>query len=717
MSRTYEPTPVDTSSVSLTGKLEDLREALAANAHEVYARNRMAEGWRYGPARDDALKTNPTLVPYDALPEQEKEYDRAMVNETLGAMLALGYRIEPPLAHAASAKDEYIERARNHFRAGRQLDAFDEIRRARQIWKEDVSLIRSQAVYLNKVCAHEAAIALLKPLTDSKDDDPETWGNMASAHKSLGLRESRPDLRKKHFESARQIYEKGYRKSHRKDIWLGINAATMALLLGDRSKASELARETVPQCKKAAEESRNPEDQYWAYATCAEALLLQEEWEGAQSYYRLASEAVPQAFGLYEITRKNGFLILQHLGRDPGFIQEILPLPAIGVFCGHMIDRPGREQPRFPEALEGAVADAIGARIEELDIGHGYASAACGADILFLEALLENGAEIEVVLPCRLETFRQETVEYLPGSNWGERFDKVVGRARRVHIVSDEPLAPNDPTYQYMNTVLFGLARMHAHRLQTSLRPLAVWNGRPGDGPGGTADTVRLWRSELDVEPSLVDCGALAREQGLAASSESTLPPSKRTAGASPGTPADVQVMTLLFADVVGYSKMRESFIPGFVQRFMGGIAGILKASRAEHDITNTWGDALYCVFADPCQAGQTALELCRFAEDKAWVGSELPESLELKLRVSLHAGPVYRCYDWVLGRTTFTGTHVSRAARIEPITPANQVYVSEAYAALLAARGVTELHCDYVGETKLAKAYGVFPLYHLHKA
>lgn len=92
----YTPAPIDTSRVILGQDLLALTELLARNAHEVWARQRLADGWRHGPRRDDAAREHPGLVPYDQLPEAEKEYDRHTAMETLKAITALGYRIEKP---------------------------------------------------------------------------------------------------------------------------------------------------------------------------------------------------------------------------------------------------------------------------------------------------------------------------------------------------------------------------------------------------------------------------------------------------------------------------------------------------------------------------------------------------------------------------------------------------------------------------------------------
>lgn len=89
--KTYTPKPIDLSDVELSEDLNDLREAIAENAHEIWAENRQAEGWTYGPRRDDQLKQTPDMVPYSQLPEGEKEYDREMAIKTIKLLIKLGY--------------------------------------------------------------------------------------------------------------------------------------------------------------------------------------------------------------------------------------------------------------------------------------------------------------------------------------------------------------------------------------------------------------------------------------------------------------------------------------------------------------------------------------------------------------------------------------------------------------------------------------------------
>lgn len=92
----YEPTPIDTSAITLDNQLIELTERLAENTHDIWAIQRLHDGWTYGPKRDDANKQNPCLVPYADLPDSEKEYDRLVSLGTVKAILALGYKIEPP---------------------------------------------------------------------------------------------------------------------------------------------------------------------------------------------------------------------------------------------------------------------------------------------------------------------------------------------------------------------------------------------------------------------------------------------------------------------------------------------------------------------------------------------------------------------------------------------------------------------------------------------
>ena len=89
----YIPNPVDLREDELPQELVELVEAISKNVHDVWAANRMSEGWSYGPTRDDAKRETPCLVPYEELSDEEKAYDRNTATNTLKYIISLGYKI------------------------------------------------------------------------------------------------------------------------------------------------------------------------------------------------------------------------------------------------------------------------------------------------------------------------------------------------------------------------------------------------------------------------------------------------------------------------------------------------------------------------------------------------------------------------------------------------------------------------------------------------
>lgn len=91
--KNYTPHPIDTTEIVIPVELQQLAEQLAKNVHEVWAQNRLEQGWTYGNERNDELKHHPCLIPYDELSEVEKDYDRDTAMETIKLILKLGYKI------------------------------------------------------------------------------------------------------------------------------------------------------------------------------------------------------------------------------------------------------------------------------------------------------------------------------------------------------------------------------------------------------------------------------------------------------------------------------------------------------------------------------------------------------------------------------------------------------------------------------------------------
>jgi len=102
--KNYNPSPIDTSDIQLPEELNPLLEAMAKNVHEIWAQERIKQGWTFGKKRDDIKKHHPCLVPYEDLPEEEKIYDRHTAIETLRLIIKLGFTICP---NCKIAKKQY----------------------------------------------------------------------------------------------------------------------------------------------------------------------------------------------------------------------------------------------------------------------------------------------------------------------------------------------------------------------------------------------------------------------------------------------------------------------------------------------------------------------------------------------------------------------------------------------------------------------------------
>jgi class 3 adenylate cyclase len=144
----------------------------------------------------------------------------------------------------------------------------------------------------------------------------------------------------------------------------------------------------------------------------------------------------------------------------------------------------------------------------------------------------------------------------------------------------------------------------------------------------------------------------------------------------------------------------------------VGAFAAVLARHEEDVEHRNTWGDAVYSVLRTPVAAARCALGLQEAMAGVDLAAERLPG--HLALRLGAHVGPVFPLRDPVTGARSFMGSHVSRTARIEPVTPPGAVYVTEPFAAALALHAGAEFQCDYVGHMPAAKAYGRLRMYRL---
>jgi class 3 adenylate cyclase len=596
-----------------------------------------------------------------------------------------------------------------HLKNGAPLLAYDVLSEARQHHPTHVRLRQLLALSMARSGAARDANAILLQLAVEGHADEETLGLLARTDKDVALDTIDPDVRRTYLARAFARYADAYQRTG--GYWSGINAATMAVLLGRQDEAAAIAADVKRRCLALSEDPQRP-DRYWLLATLGEAALIRQAFGEAEDWYGKAAAGAVGRHGDLVSTRRNARLILKFLNVDPSRFDATFDVPRVAVFAGHLIDRPDRSSPRFPQTVEPAVRDAIDAKVAALRPGFGYASAGCGGDILFLESLARIGAASHIVLPYNREQFRLDSVDFVPGSNWSQRYDQVLAGAAELVLASDHPIG-GGMSYEYGFRLLDGAARVKADDLDSDLVCLALWDGQPGDGRGGTSSSVEHWqRAQRTIE--LIDLAALAAQVGVVSQvgPVSQVEPLDQVAHEKQ---FDTEIVGLLFADAKGFGRLTEPEIPLFVEHFLGTVAAAIRRAPLAPLQVNTWGDGLYLVFDSVVSTGLFALELIDAVRAIDWRARGFTN--DISVRIGLHAGPAYVCIDPVTVRRNYLGAHVSRAARIEPIAPPGEVYASGAFAALARADQVDAFRCTYVGQTPLAKGYGTFPTYVVRRA
>jgi class 3 adenylate cyclase len=380
-------------------------------------------------------------------------------------------------------------------------------------------------------------------------------------------------------------------------------------------------------------------------------------------------------------------------------------------FCGHRI-ADGEGAGRFPPDAEARVAASIAEVVSRHPAGFAYGSLASGADILWAEALLAGGAELHVVLPFACHEFLELSV--LPAAgDWGERFDRCLAAATTVDYATNDAFLGDDVLFRYGTELAMGLALLRAQFLDSEARQLAVWDGRAADGAAGTAIDVATWRRGGRPVTIVSPAGAatIAEIDGEPAEALASAPVSASTPS---GRRPQRVVRAMLFADVQGFSTLADEQLPVFADRILGAFAAVVERRRDHVWHRNTWGDAVYVVLTDARSAAACALDLQDAIGGLDLEREGLPAGLALRL--GGHVGPVFPTHDPVLDELAYMGSHVSRTARIEPVTPPGTVYVTEAFAAALVLDGSREFTSDYVGQMAAAKHYGLLRMYRLRR-
>ena len=357
------------------------------------------------------------------------------------------------------------------------------------------------------------------------------------------------------------------------------------------------------------------------------------------------------------------------------------------------------------------VAAALRERIATLGPSIGYAQAACGADILFLEAMQAAGMQTQIVLPFPAAEFIKSSVGFA-GVAWVERFERAVARATRVVLATEEGFLGDDVLFEHAANLIQGMAYLRAMELSAQPLMLTVLERGASESIGGTAATARNWLKKggriENIELAALGGRNTGNPPGDAAASGSAPPEPPKSAKKR-------SLKSLLFADISGFSRMPEQYAPDFAELFLGTCKRTLDSLDHQAVHANTHGDGLFLVFDLPSHAAEFAVRLQQAIGQFDW--PTLGLTAETGVRIALHTGPIFRIFDPVTARFTFYGTHVNRTARVEPVVQPRSIFVTEEFAASLVAEDQVRFTCDYIGTMKLPKKFGDARLYQLRLA
>lgn len=507
---------------------------------------------------------------------------------------------------------------------------------------------------------------------------------------------SHPTKKPSRFTAAAKLYEAVFEQTDHKEFYPAINAATTYFLAGEHKKADALARTVLSLCQET-------EPSYWRYASEAEAHLLIGNIDLAVRALESSNEYADNNLAAMGATKKQLALIC-----NDSAVLDTLRIPRVVHFAGHIISQDSKLG-RFPASMEGEIKQKVDNLIELLDVGIGYGSLAAGADILFAESILKRGGELHITLPFNLDEFKKVSVE-CSGEHWLARFDSCWEQASSKSFSSEGSYRGDNTLFNYCSLYSMGRACLKQQHLGASLSQLLVWDEELTSTVAGTYSDYKIW-TDLGYESHIVS---------LAAKS-SSISSNTTTSGEHPEPNENVkQLHAILFGDIRGFSSLADSKLPIFVSEIMGCLAKVLDSTNAEHNgnavlMANTWGDGLFIILRDVEVAAQCAIRMQQALKDLELDDVELQEKAELRL--GIHFGPIYEIKDPVTKRENFFGEHVNRAARIEPITPPRQVYVTESFAAQLALTHGANYKTEYVGYMPMAKNYGDLPMYLLREA
>ncbi|MDR0753589.1 MAG: hypothetical protein LBE95_02900 [Holosporaceae bacterium] len=604
---------------------------------------------------------------------------------------------------------------------------------------DNIDLAQAYALVLLKTGAIDESRKLIYPIlriTPQKDEATEavmiTINDLLS---SKFLTEGRPDIianighifkeswkyshHCRDLEISRELYLASFKKE--KKTRIGMHAAWLSWLTGDDAQAKLLAGEVLKLLPPFGLEASFDE-----LVDLAEAQLLIGQEDDACKLYEEAMKQSDKIDYISIVTTRQQLYFLREAGfRVPHQTLEILVPPTIVVFTGHAIDHPSFQVSLFSPQIEADVKRVIAEKLYAINAKIGYSSASCGADIIFMEALQDMGGEINIILPFVTSDFIETNVRHA-GPRWEKRFERILESAHSVSFACEDRYLGHDMLYRFSNHVMHGSAVMRGKFLTSDPHLMAVWHSRTDPIPGGPADFIDRWTDISTLH--LIDLDELSESgNNVEKIDPSLIKPQKFSLTFDPfiSKSLDRVIKSMMFSDFSGYSKLQDEHIPSFLD-FLEKLNNAIEKIGVSLESLNTWGDSVFAVADKAMQIADFGLRYCDIIES---LGKKYPEfPFPIKARISLHSGPVFLAQDPFIRKINFYGGHINRAARLEQVTAAGQVYATQQFVALLYGETNDERNeytqkelkyyerysTEYIGVISLAKSFGQQEVYHL---
>ncbi len=326
----------------------------------------------------------------------------------------------------------YVELSQQAISLGQYVVAADILDEALTVFPQNATILYYSALALARSGARGYAMKNVERLLVRTDLEP----SLRSEALSLAGRIAKDRMMALSSGPQRRLAA-GHARDYYREAWdqtghffPGINAATLCLLTDRAEDARLIANDVKARCQNA------ENTDHWLYATLGESAVLLGERDNAVHWYSKAHTAVGKRYGDLASMRRQLRLLASHTGLAEEML-NVLHMPRVALFTGHMIDQPGRAGPRFPAHIAPAVEVELAKALDDSDVGFAYCSAACGADILFIEQALTRGIEVNVILPFGREDFIRTSVGFA-GDEWVSRFENALERATTTSICVDE---------------------------------------------------------------------------------------------------------------------------------------------------------------------------------------------------------------------------------------------------------------------------------------